>query len=272
MIDTHAHLEADNFADDRHQVIERFFQQQGRAIVTVGVDEQTNQQARALAGQYQEVYAAIGFHPEEAIREPSDQCVSRAAEYLRSAASDLNVVAIGEIGLDFHHIPKDNIQKMKHLQEFQKMFLTKQLNVARELDLPVVIHCRDAYDELFTIISETQYQSMKMVLHCYGGTIEQTKIFLELPQVFFSFTGIVTFVKPEAELLQVIQSIPLERIMVETDSPLLAPVPMRGKRNEPAYVRFVIDAIARLMNLPAEIIERSTDKTAIDFFDFNHKR
>lgn len=266
MIDTHAHLEFESFDQDRPQVIERFFQQGGNAIITMGTDQITIDQALKLAQAYPKVFAGVGFHPEEALASPTPKYIDQAVQFLREKVTNLKVVAVGEIGLDYYHIPEMTETENTAVRTFQKQLLIAQLAIAKENGLPVVLHCRDAYDDLFDIVSQPEYAKLRMVIHCYGGSLEQTERFLTLPNISFSFTGTVTFVKANSELLQVVSMIPIERMMAETDSPYLSPVPMRGKRNEPSHVRYIIETIAKIKQIPASEAETITDQSAIRFF------
>lgn len=258
MIDTHAHLDFPQFNKDRKKVINDFFENGGKAIFNIGVDKKRNQKTLEIAGENQNVFAALGFHPEI----EKETTIQEIEDFLfEKAKNNPKVKAIGEIGLDYFH------SKESKKREFQKQIFKKQLEIAKKLNLPVVIHCRDAYTDVFEIISDEKFEKLKIVMHCFSGGIEEAELFLELPNLSFSFTGNITFVKKDEELLDVIKKIPLNRIMAETDCPFLAPVPNRGKRNEPQFVRFVIEKIAEVKNLSFKEAEKQTDKNAGEFFD-----
>jgi len=265
MIDTHAHLDFKNFDDDRENVIKRFFDDGGKTIINIGVNWEGNNGSLEIAEKNENIFVSLGFHPEE---EGLD--LRKVENYLKEKAQNSKVKAIGEIGLDYFHTPKQTIQGVtvnKNRIEFQKKLFIKQLEVAKALDLPVVIHCRDAYADVLEIISKKKFQEMKMVMHCFCGGIKETEDFLKLPNLKFSFTGNLTFLKEDDELLKVVEKIPLKKIMVETDCPFLTPTPNRGKRNEPSYVKYVIEKIAEIKGLKSKRIENQTDKNAIEFFD-----
>jgi TatD DNase family protein len=262
MIDTHAHLDFENFDKDREEVISRFFESGGTAIINIGVDLETSKKSISLAEKHENIFAAVGFHPhdaEESLNFPSEGDFAE----LKIIAKYKKVVAIGEIGLDYSRF------KEEHQIKKQKELLIKQLDIAAELNLPVVIHCREAWEDLYDIISKFKIRNSKFVLHCYSGDKKDTKKFLELPGVSFSFSGNITYPKPieQAEkLAEAVRMIPLERIMLDSDSPFLAPQEYRGKRNEPAYVRYIARKIAEIKGISAEEAEKATDVNAKNFF------
>ncbi len=258
MIDTHTHLDFENFNEDRDDVIENFFKDNGRAIVSIGVNEERIQKTIEISKEYKNVFVSVGFHPEEIENLENFDDIEK---YLKKVIKENDkVVAIGEIGLDYFHSKKESEhQKQKELFEIQ-------LKLAKELSLPVVVHCRDAYADMFEILSKEEYLEISKVLHCYCGEPEHTKRFSELKNLMFSFTGNITFVKDDNFLLESLKMIPIEKIMTETDCPFLAPVPQRGKRNEPKFVRYVIEKIAEVKKISAEKVEQQADQNAIDFF------
>lgn len=256
MIDTHAHLDFEQFDKDRKEVLKRFFDDGGFAIVTIGVDEDRIEKTLEIAESNEGVFAVVGFHPES-----QNLDLNQVEDCLKEKCKNIKVKAIGEIGLDYFH------SDQKEEIEFQKKLFIKQLEIAKDLDLPVVIHCRDAYEDLLEIISRVNFSELKMVIHCFCGGKEEAEKFLKLPNLNFSFTGNITFVKNDDKLLQAVRAIPLKRIMAETDCPFLAPVPNRGKRNEPSFVKYVIKKIAEVKELRFKEIEKQTDQNAIDFFD-----
>jgi TatD DNase family protein len=256
MIDTHAHLDFPQFDGDREEVIKRFFDGEGKFILNIGVDKERNQKTLEIAENNKNIFAVLGFHPE--IEENID--LREVEYYLMENSNNPKLKAIGEIGLDYFHT-KDDKKRI-----WQKKLFIKQLEITKKLDLPVVIHCRDAYRDLLKIISKKEFENLKMVMHCFCGALEEMERFLKFPNLKFSFTGNLTFLKEGDELLKVVKEIPLDRIMVETDCPFLAPVPHRGKRNEPAYVKYVIEKIAEIKKMDYKKIEKETDKNAVKFF------
>jgi TatD DNase family protein len=279
MIDTHAHLDFKDFDEDREEVISRAFSVGVKKIINIGVDLETSRKGIALAKKYENIFAAVGFHPHDAtesINLPSEDDFME----LKKLAKHKKVVAIGEIGLDYSRFGDT------HQIEKQKELFLRQLDIAIELNLPVVIHCREAWSDLYEIISwfnkssafsffeqSSQNSSKpsfsKLVLHCYSGEKKDTEKFLKLPNVYFSFSGNITYPKPVGraeKLAEAVRMVPLERIMLDSDSPFLAPQAMRGKRNEPANVRFIAEKIAEIKEISGEKVERITDLNAIKFF------
>lgn len=252
LIDTHAHLNFSNFADTTPQhIIERAKNAGVTKIINIGADLKTSQESVELAKQFSEIYATVGIHPHDA-QSVNDNAISQ----LKELAKNTKVVAIGEIGLDYF--------KYDGNRDIQKNAFRKLLTLAKELDLPVIIHDRDAHADILTILKETKIT--KGVVHCFSGDIEFATKILDLG-FLISFTGNITF--PKAQNLQdVVKFVPLNKLMVETDCPFLAPVPHRGKRNEPAYVIEIAKIISKIKNISLEKIANITSKTALQFFKF----
>jgi TatD DNase family protein len=247
-VDSHAHLDDPAFDPDRDAVIGRAREAGLRYILAVGGGSGADDLARSIpiAEQYDWVYATVGIHPHEAAR-----AEEKHFEALRAAAQHPKVKGIGEIGLDYHyeHSPR----------ETQRQVLIRQLEIARELRLPIVIHCREAWEDLGEMIGEHwQASGLGGILHCFSGTRQDALKFLDWG-FLISFAGNLTFKKAD-DLRAVAREVPLDRLLVETDSPYLAPVPYRGKRNEPAYVREVTRALAALRNLSEEEMGREVTK------------
>jgi TatD DNase family protein len=236
-VDSHAHLDDPAFDTDRASVIERAWGAGLRHILAIGggTTPETLGTALSIARQHDSIYATVGVHPHEA-----SHFSDAHGEQLRTLARDRKVLAIGEIGLDYHydHSPR----------ETQRDVLIRQFELARELKLPVAIHCRDAWTDLREVVAN-HWQSAGLggILHCFSGSRDDAFRFLDWG-FLISFAGNVTFKKAE-DLRAVAREIPLDRILAETDSPYLAPVPYRGKRNEPAYVRETTRALAALRNM-----------------------
>ncbi|MFH0930017.1 MAG: TatD family hydrolase [Candidatus Moraniibacteriota bacterium] len=304
MIDTHAHLDFKDFDEDREEVISRFFDAGGKAIVNIGVDLERSRKSIEIAESHENVFASVGFHPEffsKAEKEFSifsaaaDQFsknskINKLINELKKLANNKKVVAIGEIGLDyFSHT--DEIITNEQKENQKKGFLV-QIELAQELGLPVIVHCREAWRDLYEIvksqsqnsniqqnpksqvskkIQNTKYKipDTKFVLHCYSGEKKDMENFLELPNVHFSFSGNITYPKPierAEKLAEAVRMIPLDKIMLDSDSPFLAPQEFRGKRNEPTYVKYIAQKIADIKDISVEEVERVTDKNAEKFF------
>lgn len=256
-IDSHCHVTADRFDEDREAVIERAFSEGVETLVSIGSGYgiQGNADAIALAESESRIFAAVGVHPHEAHEYDEE---SRKA--LRGWLDHDRVVALGECGLDYHY--------MNSPRTIQRAVFAEQVRLARELDLPVSIHVRgdepNAYDELLEIwIAEGQGQ-LEGVLHCYTGTLEFARRAMDAG-FYVSFSGIVTF-KASADLREVARGVPLDRLMVETDAPFLAPQGHRGRRNEPAWVSVVGAMLAELHDCPVEQLADTTTRNTRRLF------
>ncbi len=263
MIDTHAHIDSKQYDHDREETIRRAFDNGVEKIINVGADMEGSIGSVELAENYENIYASIGLHP-HVFNDVGEFPISKIFSDIYELVKNKKVVAIGEIGLDYFSHTGEAISDDQ--KESQKKGFIDQIKIAKESNLPVIIHCRDAYDECFEIIKN--YPDQKFVFHCYGGSMEFTKKLLNRKNINFSFTGNITYAKLGSEIFDVVKSIPLERIMLETDCPYLAPVPYRGKRNEPAYVHLVSEKIAEIKEISAKKVEEITTENAKSFFGF----
>ena len=237
LFDSHCHLEDERFAEDRAEVMARMEDAGVRRCILAGSDMETSEQIVKMASEYPDVYGVVGIHPHDA-KTWTDDCAPRIAEWVRQE----RIVGVGEIGLDYYydHSPRD----------VQKEVFEKQLLLARELNVPAVFHVRDAHGDVLDILRKNRAQLPAGVVHCYSGSVESSREYLDMG-FYISFAGPITF-KNANKLLDVAKYVPLDRILVETDSPYLAPVPMRGRRNEPAYVQYVAQCIAQLRGISDE--------------------
>jgi TatD DNase family protein len=251
-IDTHAHLDAPQFDPDREAVIQHA-RDASIQIVTMGTDLESSAQAVELARRYG-LYAAVGVHPHEARRYVRDELFDpEALARLKELLGEERAVAVGEIGLDYF--------KEYSPREAQHIALRAQLELAGRCDKPVVLHNRDSEDDLLQILRAS---NVRGVLHSFTGDRALAEKILELG-LYLGVNGIVSFSKSEA-LREAVQAIPLDRLLVETDAPYLAPVPYRGKRNEPLYVRDVAAYLARLRDSTFEELARTTTENAQRLF------
>ncbi len=244
LIDSHAHLDDLRYDTDRDNVLQRAEAAGIDAIVTIGCDLPTSQAAVALAQAHPTLFATIGVHPHEA-----KEIEEGWYDSFRLLARQPKVVAYGEIGLDYHydHSPR----------EIQRERFREQIHLARELDLPLIIHTREAQEDTVKILREEGAAGVGGVFHCFSGDAWLAKDALDLG-FYLSFSGVLTF-KNAAMLRDIAKTVPLDRLMVETDSPYLTPVPYRGKRNEPAYVQYVVETLAEVRgNGSVESIARAT--------------
>jgi len=240
LTDSHAHLDFAQFDADRDAVIARARQAGLVAILNVGTDLASSKAAVALAEKQDFIYAAVGFHPHAA-----KQVNAKVLDQLRVLTRHPKVVAVGEIGLDYY--------RDRSPRPVQRQAFADQLALAAELELPVIIHNREAHDDVMEALRGWNGTG---VLHSYSGGPERLEEVLELG-FYVSISGPVTFPKAD-RLRKVAEIVPLERLLVETDCPFLTPVPRRGRRNEPALVRYVVEAVARARGVPAEVVARAT--------------
>ncbi|MEB3263461.1 MAG: TatD family hydrolase [Synechococcus sp.] len=253
LVDSHCHIVFRNFDDDLEAVAERWREAGVRSLVHACVEPSEIPAIRALADRFPELRYSVGVHPLDTEHWQSD-----TATVLRQAAqADSRVVAIGELGLDLFRV--------KNLEE-QLAVLTPQLDLAVELDLPVIIHCRDAAEPMLQVLRQraSEGRCPRGVMHCWGGTPEEMEDFLALG-FFISFSGTVTFPKAEATHACA-RAVPDDRYLVETDCPFLAPVPRRGKRNEPAYVAAVAERVAELRGQSVEAVAHTSSANAARLF------
>jgi TatD DNase family protein len=253
LIDSHAHIHGAEYAGDVAAVIARARAAGVEVIVTVGGAGavSTNAAAVALANSFAEVYATVGMHPHDA-KDVSDQEMTA----LRRLAVERKVVAIGETGLDYYydHSPR----------EIQRQVFSCFIHLARQVALPIIVHEREAGREAVELLESEGGGNLTGVIHCFTGDYDSAQRYLDLG-LYLSFTGIITFKNADA-LREVVRKVPLDRMLIETDSPYLTPVPHRGKRNEPAYVRLVADTIARSKNLSLQQVASVTTANTRSLF------
>lgn len=291
LVDTHTHVNFQPYLSDYTEVINRALKNKVW-IINVGTQRESSERSIQIAKEYNEgVYAAIGLHPlhlfhdvseEQAIGHEVQRIRARAERFdgtlFRSLArSSKKVVAIGECGLDYYHFERSGLQEFRdELVDLQQQTLRQHCALALELNLPVMIHCRDAamhtqttvqaFDDILTVLRSYQGK-LRGVIHCYTGLASYIPKFLELG-FYIGFTGITTF--PDAEEVQAAaKATPINRLLLETDAPYLTPHPHRGKRNEPAYVRFVAEAIARLKGKDVASVEEQTTANAFELFQLS---
>jgi TatD DNase family protein len=251
LIDSHAHVQMHQFHSDRRQVIEAAFREGVERLIVPGTDVETSRAAVALAAEYPgRIFAAVGIHPHDAAT-----CTSAALDELRALAGAPGVVAIGEIGLDFY---RDRAPR-----PVQREALAAQLALARELDLPVILHNRESHTTMVAALRE-QGAGVRGVFHCFIGDQTMARDALDL-NFYLSFAGPVTYPR-NAELAEVATWAPLDRLLVETDCPYLAPQPVRGKRNEPRFVAYTARFIAERRGLTLDAFAAATTRNAAALF------
>lgn len=242
LFDTHAHLDDRAFDDDREALISGLAERGTALVMNPGCSLASSKNAVKLANTYNFVYAAVGSHPDAA-----DEVNEDVLEAYRSMVRENpKVKAIGEIGIDYHY---EDIPRALQLKAFRM-----QMALARELNLPVIIHEREAHEDGMAVVKE--FPEVTGVFHCYSGSAEMARQLVNLGW-YIGFTGVITF-KNARRAIETAQSIPLERIVLETDCPYMAPVPHRGKRNDPGYLVYMAEKLAEIRNLPVEEIHRVT--------------
>ncbi|MEK3884219.1 TatD family hydrolase [Paenibacillus sp. PL2-23] len=243
LFDTHTHLDSYKFDEDREAVIERARAAGVQLMVNIGFDRETIPTTMALAEKYDFIYAAVGWHPVESIHmKPED------LGWIEALCNHEKVVAIGEIGLDYHW---DTSPK-----EVQQRVFREQIQLARKVGKPIVIHNRDAHEDIVRILQEENAAEVGGVMHCFSGSWETAKLCLDM-NFYISFGGPVTY-KNARVPKEVLERVPMDRLLIETDSPYLTPHPFRGKRNESAYVAYVAQAAAEIKGKTMEEIAQIT--------------
>jgi len=258
-IDSHCHIDGEAFDADRDEVVERAKAAGVAAMLVVGTGNPANGEiakAVEIAERYENVFASVGVHPHDA-RLYDDRAEETLVKLVKSSKK---VIAWGEIGLDFYydHSPRD----------VQREVFVRQIRKARELNLPIIIHSRDADTETVEILTrECSYPNFKGIMHCFGGSAETARALLEIG-FMISFAGNVTFKKAE-NLREAARVVPLERLLIETDCPFLTPVPFRGKRNEPAFVAETAKFLAEFYGVEPETLANRTTRNFLDFFNID---
>ncbi len=252
LIDTHAHIDGRDFQPDFSDMLGRAKEAGLSHIVTVGADLESSRAAVKLAEQYEHIFAAVGIHPHDA-----DRVTEKCYDVVRELADgNRKVVAIGEIGLDFY--------RDRSPREDQEKVFRRFLRLARELSLPVIIHDRDAHQRVMAILREERAAEVGGVLHCFSGDLQMARECVEMG-FYISIPGTVTYPSNE-QLREVVRGVKIERLLLETDCPYLTPVPHRGKRNEPAFVRLTAGKVAELKGLSLEDVGRITSLNARRLF------
>ncbi|MHC5249920.1 TatD family hydrolase [Enterococcus sp. LJL90] len=251
IFDSHTHLNAEQFNEDIPETIARAKELGVTEMAVVGFDTPTIAKSLALSAEYPDIYSIIGWHPTE------------AGSYSESIEKDLlekltlpKVVALGEIGLDYYW--------MEDPKEVQEKVFRRQIAIAKEFGLPISIHMRDAIEDTYRVLQDEGVQAIGGIMHSFSGDGEWAKKFLDL-EMHISFSGVVTF-KKALEVQEAAKIVPLDKLLVETDAPYLAPVPYRGKRNEPGYTRYTVEKIAELREISFDEVAQKTRQNAHKLF------
>jgi len=286
LFDTHTHFNFSAFREDGNEIMQKTLQEK-IWFVNVGAEAKTSRRAVEIAQKFEKgVYASVGLHPihtyddelEEEIKGEKVQFVTKAEEFDKQYYQQLikenpKVVAVGETGLDYFHIKKFSASLQKDLKKKQKEIFVHQIKLAFENGKPLILHCRqfkeqDAYFDMLAILKENKKHLLSLpgIVHCYSGNLELLAEFLNLG-FFLGFNGIITFTQDYDEL---VKKAPLSRIVLETDSPWLAPVPYRGKRNQSIYVEEVAKRVSELKNLSFEEVSKATTENAMKVFSIQN--
>ncbi|MCA1012965.1 TatD family hydrolase [Halobacillus halophilus] len=251
LFDTHVHLNADQFEEDLEATIQRANDAGVEYMTVVGFDHKTIPKAIEIAESHEKIYAAVGWHPVDAV-DLSD----KELEWIEELSSHPKVVAIGEMGLDYHWD--------KSPEDVQKEVFRKQIRLAKKVKMPIIIHNREATDDIVEILKEEDASEVGGIMHCYSGPVETARECIDM-NFMISLGGPVTFKNAKLPK-EVAKAIDLKHMLVETDCPFLAPHPNRGKRNEPAYVKLVAEQIAELKEITFEEVSEVTTSNALQFF------
>ena len=252
LVDTHTHLNDKKFAGQEAAVIERARENGVTRLINMGDTLASSEKAVTLAAAYEGVYAGVGIHPEEAF-----PMTSREDDILAAWTEQPRVVAIGEIGLDYYW------EKDAGKRQLQQQVFIRQLDLARQLQLPVCVHDREAHGDTLAILKK-EGRGIRGVMHCFSGSWEMAQELLKMGW-YIGVDGPLTF-KNAARLPEIVQKFPLEHLLVETDAPYMAPVPMRGRQNEPAYVRYVVEKVAEIKGISVDMVAKQTSRNAEELY------
>lgn len=264
IFETHAHYDDEWYDDDRRELLSRLLDTDISFITNIGADIETSKNSVKLSDEFERVMAAVGVHPDnigcmETLPE------KEGIEILRNLAKYNKVVAIGEIGLDYFE--REPEEKNKTVRERQKYWFLEQLKLAKELNKPVVIHSRDAAEDTYNVLKDFGYN--KGVIHCYSYSPEMAERFVKLG-FYIGIGGVVTF-KNAKKTKETVKRIGLEHIVLETDSPYLAPVPFRGKRNDSGNIKYIVEEIAGLLGISEEKVIETTFNNAVKLYELEDK-
>ena len=256
IFDTHAHYDDSSFDEDRDELLSILPENGVRCVINQGIDIETSKFSIELAKKYDYIYAAVGIQPQEVYKEESLNEIRRLANHPK-------VVAIGEIGLEYHYDVAPH--------ELQIQYFEEQIKIANDYSLPIVVHNREAHLDTLTVLKRSPAQSCG-VIHCFSGSVETAKEFIKLGY-YLGFDGPVTF-KNAKTAIEVLEYAPLDRILVETDAPYLTPVPFRGNRNNSMYIKYIIEKIAEVKKISVDEMENILVKNSLNLFkkvDYNLK-
>ena len=253
IFETHAHYDDRRFDDDREELLQKMEEAGIGRIINSGASVDSTKKTVELAEKYPNVYAAVGVHPTDA-----EELDETFLQWMKEKAIWEKTVAIGEIGLDYYW------EKEPEVQANQRYWFKRQLELAKEVDLPVIVHSRDAAADTMQILKDVKEWNLKGVIHCYSYSKEMALEFIKMGY-YIGVGGVITF-KNAKKLVETVEAIPLERILLETDCPYMAPEPFRGKRNSSLYLPYVVQKIAEIKGVSTEEVERVTEANARSLF------
>ncbi|MFH1092859.1 MAG: TatD family hydrolase [Candidatus Omnitrophota bacterium] len=260
LIDTHCHLDFKQFDADRQDVINRAKEQGIGYIINVAADLKGSVQSLKLAAEYDCIFATAGIHPHYALKTGEDEL-----RQLRELTENKKIVALGEVGLDYYNHEAEHFLIDRKIKLKQQELLCAFIEIARERQLPIIFHCREAHDDLLAILKDNLKGRVKAVVHCFSGSKEFLRNCLELG-IKVSFTANITYKKAD-DLRDIVSYVPLEEMFLETDAPFLAPQAKRGKRNEPSYTEYIAQEVARIKKMDAGKVADITTRSARLFFN-----
>lgn len=252
LFDSHAHYDNEKFDQDRDKIIENAFKSGVKYILNPSSSPDSIEKCVGIANKYPNIYAAVGIHPHDASQINEDVLLK-----IENLAKKVKVVAIGEIGLDYHYDFSP--------RELQKKYFESQIEIAKKVNLPIIVHNRDASEDSLKLIKQTNAKNVGGVFHCFSGSLEMARTLLQ-NNFYISFGGPITF-KNAKKSLEIIKEIPLNRILIETDAPYLSPEPFRGKRNNSELVIHVAEKIAQIKQVNLEHVITKTCENALELFN-----
>lgn len=255
IFDTHAHYDDERYEQDLDLVIKDNYDNGVMKIVNASYDLESSRKSKHLSEKYDNVYYGVGIHP-EGVREKIHEDIQELERMINEYKGKTKLVAIGEIGLDYHYT-KEN-------KELQKEYFTKQLELAIKYDMPVIIHCRDASDDMFHILNDEKYKELNMVFHCFQPTDAITNLVIRR-RWLIGLGGNITY-KRSKHSLDLIKLIPLDQIVVETDAPYLSPEPLRGTRNESKNIKYVMERLAEIKDVDVETLQEIVYDNSLKFY------
>ncbi len=260
LVDTHTHIEGDEYAEDRADVISRSLEAGIKIIVNAAFDMDSSMAAAKLASENEPVYACMGFHPCDSAGYNEETEAKLEKLFYDNGGKGGKIRAIGEIGLDYHYDDTDKLQQHKVLEA--------QVKLADKLKLPIVIHSRDADQDTYDLLEKFDAYKNGLIMHCFSGSVDMAERYVK-KGALLGLGGVLTF-KNARKLVEVAERIPLEHLVFETDAPYLTPMPYRGKRNEPSYIKYVAEKLAEIKGVSVEEVARITTNNALKLYGLEH--